>query len=386
MVDNNLKVTLQGDPSHFDILGRAISSNDSLADLIGPTAASKSLGQIGNFEASQLGQPSAAPTLRGYMPMPSAAPQPQQAPVPSGPPMRGSLLGRIPKAIESGLSTAWHSAAPVLGKIGEVAGSALVPNLMKDIPGTDQYKQRLQGEEQERQDFGTEQGLKKAQTDEAEARATHLGEGATPGETLDDRKANWIKVHGQEGGPGYEDYVLTGNLPAQRTAEESKPDVIQSANGDVIPVKDAQGNWVAKPFTTEPIAAKPVDMNQGVDGPQVQKPLDIPGGLAPASGDIAGQQVMGKPPAEKTPSDINQYTADYLAAHSLPDNPQNRLIAHKAFTKETKVDPGILRVEAFGDTRGMGVTLPSGETVPMNWNQINKQSPGALTMPAYNPD
>src|ERR1017187_10486972 len=165
MVDNNLKVTLQGDPSHFDILGRAISSNDSLADLIGPTVASKSLGQIGNFEASQLGQPSAAPTLRGYMPMPSAAPQPQQAPASAGPPMRGSLLGRIPKAIESGLSTAWHSAAPVLGKIGEVAGSALVPNLMPEIPGTRQFKEREQARQAGLEKEQAETGAQKARTD-----------------------------------------------------------------------------------------------------------------------------------------------------------------------------------------------------------------------------
>ena len=68
----------------------------------------------------------------------------------------------------------------VLGRIGNIAGDILAPATMAMIPGTDIYN-RMQVNRAERNLAGaqreaSEEGLRKAQTDEAEARAAQLGE------------------------------------------------------------------------------------------------------------------------------------------------------------------------------------------------------------------
>lgn len=130
------------------------------------------------------------------------------------------------------------------------------------------------------------------------------------------------------------------------------------------------------------------------------KPLTMPSEMMPAIGTpgqigsvpaapLVGQQATAieKPTAEKTPSELNQYTSDYLAFHKLDNTPENRLAAHAAFTKENKTDPGVARIEALGETRGIPVTdSTNGVTSPMNWNDYNrlsKQSPGRYTSPQF---
>lgn len=85
------------------------------------------------------------------------------------------------------------------------------------------------------------------------------------------------------------------------------------------------------------------------------------------------KSAMEKPPA---PTDIRQYTADYLAANGLPDNAQNRLKAHAAFTKETKTDPGAIRASIFVGGKDIGVIdKKTGDMVMASQNDINN-NPG----------
>lgn len=84
----------------------------------------------------------------------------------SAPAMARPVLGRIPPeappATEIKKPSLLHRAGSVLGKIGEVAGSALIPNVMPWIPGTEQEKLREERQNQERTQFGTEQEKEKA--------------------------------------------------------------------------------------------------------------------------------------------------------------------------------------------------------------------------------
>jgi hypothetical protein len=68
-----------------------------------------------------------------------------------------------------------------------------------------------------------------------------------------------------------------------------------------------------------------------------------------------------KPPT----SDVETYTNNYLKAKNLEDTPANRLVAHAAFTKETKVDPGVARANIFVSGRMVQVADPNnpGQTI-----------------------
>jgi hypothetical protein len=69
-------------------------------------------------------------------------------------------------------------------------------------------------------------------------------------------------------------------------------------------------------------------------------------------------------------SDVNRYIFDYIKSHNLENTPANRLIAHQAFTKETKVDPGVARIQVLGQF-GTEVADPNnpGQTIMVPRNQ-----------------
>ena len=83
------------------------------------------------------------------------------------------LLGAVPPAPAEGTPqrSLLSRVGGVLGKVGEIAGSALIPNEMKWIPGTEQYKGRQEMAGQEREKFATEQEKEKALTEQARAKA-----------------------------------------------------------------------------------------------------------------------------------------------------------------------------------------------------------------------
>jgi hypothetical protein len=121
----------------------------------------------------------------------------------------------------------------------------------------------------------------------------------------------------KEGTPEYQEFVLTGKITTPRSAADSKPDIVQSTSGDVIPVKDASGNWVAKPFKTEPQATEPINM-EDVFGPGVERPPAPTGGTLPISAPIAGQQVMAARSETKEPEKLYTDPATGKQFYGIP--------------------------------------------------------------------
>lgn len=68
--------------------------------------------------------------------------------------------------------------------------------------------------------------------------------------------------------------------------------------------------------------------------------------------------------------DTSKYIANYLRTHGLSDTPANWMKAHQAYTKETKVDPGVMRMEVLANTRPVQVIDPN------NPDQVIFQSAG----------
>jgi len=99
--------------------------------------------------------------------------------------------------------------------------------------------------------------------------------------------------------------------------------------------------------------------------------------------DIEAGEAAGK-------SESDKYIADWLATKNLPNTPENRQTAREAYIKETKIDPAMVRVEGFAETRGPIVTdKKTGITAPMSWaeyNKLSKQEPGRYISPQYDPE
>lgn len=89
-------------------------------------------------------------------------------------------------------------------------------------------------------------------------------------------------------------------------------------------------------------------------------------------------------------TDIQGYVSDWLDKNGLPNTAANRLKAHAAYTKETKIDPSMARVQAMGDIRGPTVTdTRTNITAPISWNEYNRASkaePGRYISPQYDPE
>jgi hypothetical protein len=91
------------------------------------------------------------------------------------------------------------------------------------------------------------------------------------------------------------------------------------------------------------------------------------------------------------PDQAARYEQNYLAFHNLPPTPANKMKAFDEFTKKTKVEPGVIRMEALGDVRGPGSVTDTvtGQTRPMTWNEfkrMDKAYPSRFVSPAYSPD
>ncbi len=111
----------------------------------------------------------------------------------------------------------------VAGKVGEVAGDVLLPELVQNIPGTALNKEMLAHQQRAGDEFTSEQALRKAQTDLAEAEAKKAGL-TKVGDTPEARLIEYDKLH-----PGADPndharlyYALTGKLPEEKNPAEPK--------------------------------------------------------------------------------------------------------------------------------------------------------------------
>lgn len=92
---------------------------------------------------------------------------------------------------------------------------------------------------------------------------------------------------------------------------------------------------------------------------------------------------------EAKESEVEKYISNWLAERNLPNTPANWNKAHKAWTNETKTQPGVARLEVLGDVRmtGSGVyDSKLGMTVPMTINQYKRAAaaePGRYRSPQY---
>lgn len=346
-MDNDLKITLQGQPDHFDVLGRVLAGPDTLADLSKPqqTTQVRALGQSGLAQQSQLGQTAPSPMLRTFGDMRGSSMAPAD-------PVRGlapQLLGRIPPAAppstEIEKPSLLHRVGSVLGKVGEVAGSAVVPNLMQWIPGTEQHKILEEHAREEREQFGTEQGKEKAATEESLARAAHereetmKGKEIQPGQPGFDQYARWEaeKDALQKANPGMSEadaeYQLTvkhgqeAGIPAEKTVE---------SGGQAYEYNPKSGKYDVPIGTPKP-AKEQTPEEQAISLQQViDSPTSTPEQKAEAQRNIAALQkgvAAFRPPVTPKGED-EQAISDRLAARNLPDNPQNRDSVRMQIRKE----------------------------------------------------
>jgi hypothetical protein len=145
--------------------------------------------------------------------------------------------------------------------------------------------------------------------------------------------------------------------------------------------KTAFPNGYPGPVMLRMAALKSMEISKQVEA---TKPSYVQLGTIPVS--PAG--VAGEPIGKKEPtSDVSQYIDNWMKERNLPNTPANWARAHFAYTKETKVEPGMIRAEAFAETRGMPVTdTKTGVTAPMSWadyNKLSKGEPGRWTSPQY---
>lgn len=95
--------------------------------------------------------------------------------------------------------------------------------------------------------------------------------------------------------------------------------------------------------------------------------------------------------AQRMNSDVGRFTSDWLATNRLPDTPENWLKAHAAYTKETKIQPAMVRVEGFGDIRGPGALYDTKtkQSTFLSWNDYNRaerEEPGRYVPASLSPE
>lgn len=301
-------------------------------------------------------QPRGPIDMSAVTPRPGAASAIQGAPTTPAAPLGRPLLGRI-----------GHTLADIGKGIGIGAGTAFTPNLMPWIPGTPQHAAAENLAEQRRQQTEAQVGREEAQAAQTRAQA-EIGIPAR------------AELERAEAARGVKKSPIEQAFEAQ-------------LDPNMPPEQKAQVLDAFRKVTEIGAEARPEHMERvtliGPDG----KPFEA--NFHPATGeytDAAGNVIPNpvKAPPERVPSDINQYTQDWLASQGLEDTPENRLKAHAAFTKETKTDPGVARIQILGQFRGMPVTDEEvGTTAPMSWadyNRLSKQFPGRFTAPAYTPE
>lgn len=258
MANGNMKVTLEGQPDHFDaLLGLGQPPEARPAPSGSPVLSVPSLGMVPGINRSTIANLPTVSRPSGAMPMVS----------PAGP---ETYTPQVPTGGESTLGKVGH----VLGEIGQVAGSALIPGVMPWIPGTEQHNimedrlaewKKAAGENLEHR--RAETGELSARSEEERARAKALGEGTGTG----------AEATVESGGQAYEwnpetsryDIPIGTPKSEKPTAQEFQPKWIKGPDGKPIPANfnphtgkytDLQGNEIANPVPVEkaPTEAKPV--------------------------------------------------------------------------------------------------------------------------------
>jgi hypothetical protein len=296
-----LSLTIKGEPEHFD---------DAFAQFFG-----------GRQPGQDQTDGSAAPA--GPLAMTPENTAPRQAAMPAQGPL-GSIPGSLPEPKFTSPFPAGMGPPPVvpqgrgpLGKIahgfevaGEIAGSALVPNLMPWIPGTRQYRALQEEQEQQRQAEGlkgrlaeSEIGLRGAQTGELGARAE---EQRARAETL-------------------------------RHPKLEKPEDIVKAYSDALASGDTQEAERLHPLVTQFLeTTKPRAAAKEI-GPE-QQAFDsyVKQGLSPeeAYRKVLSTQQEVKPEKVAKPTEEEKAISDHLEALGLADTPENRNKARIALKRD----------------------------------------------------
>lgn len=178
----------------------------------------------------------------------------------------------------------------ILGQVGEIAGSALVPNLMPWIPGTTQNRMMRSALESKGREQEAELGLTKAKTEQAEATAEHERE-----------------LAGRETGtPGKgADIIETGQGLMQWNPDTKRYDIFAGPSKESKPAASHfETRWIQGP-DGKPQAA---NFNSGTGkytdlaGNEIQNPVPVekaPGAEKPTSGMVGGKPTFALYDPEK---------------------------------------------------------------------------------------
>jgi hypothetical protein len=314
MAENNqMSFTVKGAPEHIDDMVTMLRGGQAQA-----VAGTPSMAGLPPAPPAATAAPALGSGLLGVVPAAGAIEAAGTSPLPPVSPLGQRPGPPLLSRIGHGLKIA-----------GEIAGTAFVPRIMPWIPGTPQHNLMEQEIAEQQKSSEAERGLKGAQSELYKAEAY---KDLHPAEKTATGQARATVVSGgqaYEWNPDTEKYDIPVGKPSQKA--------------------ELKGQWL-----------------MDTQLPNQQHPVWV-----------THEQLTANPeryyPAAKPTSgtDVNTFIDKWLEERKLPDIPENWAAAHKAYTKETKVDPGVIRIEALGDVRGPQVyDTISGQTTPMPWNQL----------------
>lgn len=245
---------------------------------------------------------------------------------------------------KSGIAQIHSRAARIPLQILDAIGTAVLPQLTMGIPGTEMHHQFLV--------HGARANVKEQETEQtAEATRKHLGAETEAEQALAKSRLNPAEKEPTSPFALWHQQNPKGTIQQWQalSAKEGKPDIhVQYAEA----VADAMQRGV-KPD----------------DDPKVQQLSDAITGLqrTPAPKEPARDDkaiaIYAKPPEKRTPEEIA-----YLKGY-------------EKYVNETKVQPGVVRMQVLGETRGVPMLDTKNQNTPtlLNWEQINaanKSEPG----------
>jgi len=186
----------------------------------------------------------------------------------------------------------------------------------------------------------------------------------------------------------------------------------EKTNGDLFSVVDQAKGMSAQDFEkNKPLIAQRIsEINPKIQMPPDAKQSDMDNLLLGLNVQKYYQQKAKQKQDEQAAQDVHQNIQSEIEARkNKPENKDDRAISimakpekewtpaeaaymkgYRQYVKETKVEPGVLRIEALGETRGPTVfDNQANATVTMNWNdynRLNKQFPGRYTAPQFTPE
>lgn len=302
----------------------------------------------------------------------AAIPAAQPAPAPSTPPVfpnRADWLAQNPNA--AAIPAPPHkygtrgSIAMALATIGDTIGASLSGG--KPVVGPHWLEQVQAGQEYQRNLPVLTQQAQTAAYEKAQGEAKESA-------GIAGTQANTAHVVAETN-------ALLGGGPFYEQAGKARQEIQQLWQSGSVSPADFEKSVALKIQGLAPNVQRliPADFVQQVKGlPQQPPSFKIEGGtIQPLT--WQGQQ-YGVEPAEGEPAlvtqgrnnaiasirsnanapDVTQYTQNYLKANNLPDTPENRLKAHSAFIKDTKVVPQVTIMNATNPMSG----APAAGSIP----------------------